>query len=93
MVIVETDDHVALALVAERLQQVLINTPIVIREHSFNVGLSAGIALYPMDGETSDELLKCADIAMYRSKKEGGGYCFYHNAMRELRVESGVKKL
>ncbi len=93
VVIVETDDHVALALVAERLQQVLINTPIVIREHSFNVGLSAGIALYPMDGETSDELLKCADIAMYRSKKEGGGYCFYHNAMRELRVESGVKKL
>lgn len=78
VVIVETDDHVALALVAQRLQRALMNTPILVKGLSFSVELSAGIALYPMDGETSDRLLKCADIAMYRAKKEGGGYCFYH---------------
>ena len=46
---------------------------------SFTVTCSIGIALYPNDGETLDELLRHADKAMY-SVKEGGraGYRFHH---------------
>lgn len=77
VVIVESDDLNILTIVAERLQQSLIEQPITIKGYSFSVGLSAGIALYPLDGQTGDELLKCADIAMYRAKNRGGGYCFY----------------
>lgn len=32
---------------------------------------SAGVALYPMHGSTSDELLRSADTAMYRAKQAG----------------------
>jgi len=83
VVIVESDNLDILTIVAERLQQSLIEQPITIKGHAFSVGLSAGIALYPLDGLTGDELLKCADIAMYRAKKRGGGYCFYSNEMSD----------
>ncbi|MGZ8180996.1 MAG: EAL domain-containing protein [Methylobacter sp.] len=83
VVIVDSDDLNILTIVAERLQQSLIEQPITLKGHSFSVGLSAGIALYPLDGLTGDELLKCADIAMYRVKNRGGGYCFYSNEMSD----------
>ena len=39
--------------------------------HQLTVSGSAGIALYPDDGETVSELLRKADAAMYRAKDEG----------------------
>ncbi|GEM_PF-3831339 len=36
---------------------------------------SIGIAFYPENGTTTDELLECADQAMYRAKMQGGN-CF-----------------
>lgn len=43
---------------------------------SLRVGCSIGIAMFPGDGETSDELVKNADRAMYRAKRERTGYAF-----------------
>lgn len=63
-------------LIAERLKRVL-NKSIEVREGTFSLGASTGIALYPDDGDDSQLLLKHADIAMYRAKADGGGYCFY----------------
>ncbi|HEY8157466.1 MAG TPA: EAL domain-containing protein [Methylobacter sp.] len=83
VVIIESDNLNILTIVAERLQQSLIEQPMIIKGYSFSVGLSAGIALYPQDGQIGDELLKCADIAMYRAKNRGGGYCFYSNEMSD----------
>jgi len=37
-----------------------------------SVGLSIGAAMYPEDACTFEELLYCADSAMYRAKKKGG---------------------
>ena len=39
---------------------------------------SVGVACYPEDGDTSEELIRKADHAMYEIKKKGGaGICFY----------------
>lgn len=45
-----------------------------------NFGMSMGIALYPTDAQNGDDLLVCADSAMYQAKRSGKGtYIFYEN--------------
>ncbi|KAB2919586.1 MAG: EAL domain-containing protein [Dechloromonas sp.] len=45
--------------------------PYLLAGHELTVSGSAGIALYPDDGQTVSELLRKADAAMYRAKEEG----------------------
>ncbi len=59
--------------------------------------LSIGVAVYPSDGAEPSDLLRCADIAMYRSKQEGRGYQFYTAALTDqakerLRIETGLRQ-
>jgi len=41
------------------------------------IGASVGVAVYPDDGADSGDLLKKADVAMYRAKDQGRGRCVY----------------
>ncbi|WP_265943879.1 EAL domain-containing protein [Dechloromonas sp. A34] len=45
--------------------------PYLLAGHELTVSGSAGIVLYPDDGQTVSELLRKADAAMYRAKEEG----------------------
>ncbi|MBX9811460.1 MAG: EAL domain-containing protein [Burkholderiales bacterium] len=73
-------DQAAAALIAERLQQALAE-PLVVKGHVFALSASIGIAFYPEDGSSPEDLLKHTDIAMYRAKVSGGGYRFYRPEM------------
>lgn len=44
----------------------------------FTIKASIGIAIYPQDGRTPEELLKSADKAMYKAKGSETGYCLFH---------------
>lgn len=53
-----------------------------------HISLSIGAALYPEHGKNIDELLKFADIAMYKAKEKGRkGYVIYDNFMNEAFTE------
>jgi diguanylate cyclase (GGDEF)-like protein len=46
------------------------------------IGASIGISVFPADGTTGEELLKHADIAMYRAKATGRGrFVFFEDSM------------
>lgn len=53
-----------------------IAAPLKIGTLEFSVRPSIGIATCPTDGATTDTLLKCADAAMYRAKRQRTGYAF-----------------
>lgn len=48
-----------------------INEPLELNCVVAKVGTSIGIAMYPEHGESPEDLLKSADVAMYRAKHEG----------------------
>jgi diguanylate cyclase (GGDEF)-like protein/PAS domain S-box-containing protein len=73
-------DQAAAVHIAERIQTVL-SEPLALTGRIFSLGASIGIAFYPEDGATPEDLLKHTDIAMYRAKAAGGGYRFYHARM------------
>ncbi|WP_410017105.1 PAS domain S-box protein [Pseudomonas sp. 5P_3.1_Bac2] len=56
--------------IAEKLRQLLIQ-PMLVDGHELQVTPSIGIALIPDHGDTPDDLVKRADIALYRAKDGG----------------------
>lgn len=51
--------------------------PFSIQGSNLSIGASIGIALFPQNGLTPEELLHAADSAMYAAKAKGGGcFCF-----------------
>ncbi|GAB1233491.1 hypothetical protein UT4_19590 [Ferrigenium sp. UT4] len=70
------------AIVANKLIEA-ISQPCVIDNHELNGTPSIGIALYPSDGESFEELLKKADTAMYRVKHGSrNDFCFFTTEMQ-----------
>ncbi|HJV25590.1 MAG TPA: diguanylate cyclase [Aromatoleum sp.] len=61
-------------IVAQKILDIL-DAPHVLGGRALAIAASIGIARFPEDGETADELLRNADGAMYRAKEQGrGGY-------------------
>jgi diguanylate cyclase (GGDEF)-like protein/PAS domain S-box-containing protein len=61
----------------------LLAEPIVILEREIHIGASLGIALYPGDGTSQEELAKHADVAMYQAKMSGKNqFQFFQQEMK-----------
>ena len=84
----------------ETLSEQIIATlsqPYYIENHVLFVGASVGSAIGPRDGRTVEELLRNADLALYRAKDEGGGtHCDYEpqlhaNAEEKRQLEFSLR--
>jgi diguanylate cyclase (GGDEF)-like protein len=62
--------------------------PFLLRDGEHRITASVGIAAYPQDGQDAHELLKNADIAMYRAKEQGkNNYQFHSPEMNTHLIE------
>jgi diguanylate cyclase (GGDEF)-like protein len=71
----------AVAMLASHVVE-KVSAPYEIAGHQLVIGVSIGISLAPEDGKNPDELLKKADLALYRAKEDGRGtYRFFETGM------------
>ena len=74
----------------------VIQEPVKVASHVFNVSVSMGVAIYPDDGDTVLDLMKNADNAMYHVKDSGkNSFKFYtkdimHMMRRRLEIEKAL---
>jgi len=57
--------------IAQRIGSVL-TAPFAVGDQRFSLAASIGVAIYPDDATTRDDLLAVADAAMYQAKEQGG---------------------
>lgn len=66
----------------------IVSAPFELDGHSVIVGTSIGIVIAPHDGVTIEELLKKADLALYRVKSQGrNNFRFFDNEMSKRVTE------
>lgn len=59
--------------------------PFVLDRGEVHIGTSIGIVMVPRDGSDSEELLRHADLALYRAKEDGRGrLAFFESGMNDL---------
>jgi diguanylate cyclase len=75
VVLIDSDADLA-ATVAERLSARL-EEPFIVAAVRARISASIGIAIVPGDATDAEDLLRCADVAMYRAKVEGKSFAIY----------------
>jgi diguanylate cyclase (GGDEF)-like protein/PAS domain S-box-containing protein len=84
IVLPELRDRDDARMVADKFLEVL-QDPFDLDGHAVHISASIGIAIYPTHGESIDELLRHADIAMYQVKGQGkNGHAFYDPTMQDV---------
>ncbi len=72
--------------------------PFILEEQEYDLTTSVGISTFPQHGVSAQELLRHADVAMYRAKEMGkNNYQFYtslldFNSVDRLRLESALRR-
>jgi diguanylate cyclase (GGDEF)-like protein len=78
----------------EKLAKTIIDAlskPYEIDQNTLYIGASIGSAVGPMDGRTVELLMRSADLALYRSKEEGGNT--HHSYQHKLHANAEEKRV
>ncbi|MEB1807295.1 MAG: EAL domain-containing protein [Bacillaceae bacterium] len=76
----------------------LFSNPFKVDQQEIFISTSIGISLYPHQSNNSEELLKQADISMYKAKQNGGNQFLFYEEHQQLEVietlelENGLRK-
>ncbi len=62
--------------------------PVDVEGQEITTGISIGIAVAPQNGKTSDQLMKCADVALYQAKSQGRNTFRFFEPSMDLRLQA-----
>jgi len=97
LILEETSGESHIAAVADKILS-LVRQPFPLGEREVRVGVSIGIAVFPVDGKDSRTLLQHAETAAHRAKGAGdNAYCFFSPDMldrmqKQLDVEHELRQ-
>lgn len=77
-------------LLAERILEDL-RRPITIKNTEQFISASIGVATYPDAGNNASDMLKAADLAMYRAKREGKNNYHFFSAALQAQVQERIR--
>jgi len=89
VVLTEIREATDAAIAARHLVEAL-SMPFQLGDGSTFVSASVGIALYPGDGRSAEELLRHADLAMYNAKSSGRGHVVFFESSMNAEVQRRV---
>ena len=78
----------------QRLAKSIIDTlskPYEVDQHTLYIGASVGTAIGPRDGRSVEMLIRSADLALYRSKDQGGG--MHHSYEPQLHAHAEERRI
>jgi diguanylate cyclase (GGDEF)-like protein len=79
VVLPQVESRTEIESISQRIGNVL-TSPFSVGEYRFSLSVSIGAAIYPDDAAGRDELLACADAAMYVAKDDGGSRLRFRDA-------------
>lgn len=56
------------------------------------VGVSGGVAFFPIDGQDPDALMRHADLALYTAKRQGGGLAYIGHQVRSGKARGNGRR-
>ncbi len=76
--------------------QTCFNKPYFFGGNELYLGVAIGITIYPQHGDDADTLVRCADMAMYTSKRNNQPYQFYKSGLdkpysKQIQLVSSIK--
>lgn len=83
IIVEETSDPVFIAKLAARIIQE-VSLPYEVESETLYIGVSVGVALAPVHGTQREQLLRNADLALYRAKDDGRGVFRYFEAQMDF---------
>ena len=89
------DGKLAAINVANKIQT-CFNKPYFFGGNELYLGVAIGITTYPQHGDDADTLVRCADMAMYTSKRNHQPYQFYKSGLdepyrKQIQLVSSIK--
>jgi len=83
--------------IGNKLQEIF-SEPLIMNDYEFHITASMGVALYPKDGSTPEDLLMKADTAMFHAKKSGKNQMIIYsddlnpNSHAKILLEASLRK-
>ena len=96
LIIADLESEAQAVTVAERIRLAILK-PYMIRGMQCSVGVSIGICIFPDGAGNADELVTCADMAMYEAKNKGKNtYRFFDPELkiateRKIKIDNALK--